>query len=884
MERGSLYKSVLIVDDDPASRTTLKAILSKAGCNVHEAVDGRQALAFLRGQPVGVVLLALTLPGMTGLQVLKRLRRDVALREIPLIVITADEGMDIVTRCIERGAIDYLSKPLDPVLVKMSVGAALNAGQPRVEEKSHECRPGGVQEPAIGTDPDAGGKEASPMGRFLRILFRLMRPYRKQVLLVGLFMMVSMSIAAALPLGFKFITDDALMARDFRALVLILALLAAAEIVVTISDIARDYFYSRFSAMMLNDLRIGMFRALQRLSIGFYQRRSIGEIISHFTTDLASVETAIITCLQSTVSQCVFILVSLGLLFALDWRLAMIALLGLLIGVRAENWVEPRAASAGHRLKEEQAGVAGALQENVHGQPVVKMLRLQTVSIDRFRHQMLKLFYAANRAGFLTYMTDRIPERTISLFSFITIAIGSFFVYEGSLSIGSLISFQILLVALVASVSVLTWGLPQLLQASVGMERIERLINEPSEITDSGDARHLPRPSREIVFDQVSFGYSPERRNLEDVSLRIPLHRNVLLVGPSGCGKSTVLNLLLRFYDPAEGSVSIDGQDLRTVTQDSLRGHLGVVLQENFLFNISVRENIRLGRRDASDAEVEAAAKAAEIHEVIQNMPNGYDTRVGERGGKLSGGQRQRLAIARALLADPPILLLDEATSALDPATADSINQSLARLGRGRTVISVTHRLEAAPAADFIFAFRDGRLVEQGRHEELLVQDGLYARLWKKQSGISLSSDGSTAGVDPAKLREIPLLENLDDATLAEMAGLFVTEHYPPDRLVFQQGDAGDRAYIIARGRVSISRTTPSGEELQVAILEDGDYFGEVALIENVPRTASVRTLQHCVFLTIAFEHVQKLGDANPALRKVVKQVSKARLEELKSL
>jgi ATP-binding cassette subfamily B protein len=348
---------------------------------------------------------------------------------------------------------------------------------------------------------------------------------------------------------------------------------------------------------------------------------------------------------------------------------------------------------------------------------------------------------------------------------------------------------------------------------------------------------------------------------------------SLLFVGPSGCGKSTVFNLLMRFYDPASGTVCIDGRDIRTVTQDSVRQHIGVVLQESFLFNTTIRENIRMGKGDATDEEVEAAARTAEMHDIIVKMPQGYDTVVGERGGKLSGGQRQRIAIARAIISNPPILLLDEATSALDPATAASINQSLERISKGRTVISVTHRLEAAPGADGIFVFHEGRLAEQGRHGELLKLNGLYARLWNKQAGFSLSEDGTQARVDAARLRAVPILQELDDASLSTIARFFATEHFPPHRPVVQQGDAGDKFYIIVRGKVSVLRTEASGEEHPLAVLEDGDHFGEVALMERIPRTASVHTLTDCVFLTLQREHFLRLVEANPVL--------KARLEAI---
>lgn len=870
--------TVLVVDDDPISRTLFSTSLTDAGYSVKQAENGRDALKSLCEEPADIILLDLMMPVMDGFQCLRRLQADHALRHIPVIVISTAEDMESVTRCIEMGAIDHLSKPLDAVLLRTRVSAALATKRQHEEEAQRRLAGPTHKEPESTTAPEA--EEAPSMGTlgFLRSLRRWASPYRKQALLLSVCMVASMSITATLPLGTKFITDYALIPHDLRALLVILAILVAAELTALGFDFARDYLYARFSAKLLNDLRFAMFRHLQSLSVSFYGRVSMGEVTARFTTDLASVDNAVTNAVQSTLCQFVLILVCLGLLFALEWRLALIAVLGLYLSLKTEAWVEPRASEAGHRMKEQQAQIAAVLQENVQAQPVVKMFRLQGLLIERFKHQMLDFYRAASRAFFLTYLTDRAPEATISLFGLVMLGVGSFLVCIDALTLGTLLAFQLLLGELMSSVSVLTWGLPQLLQAGVGMERIETLLNEKPEVTDVPDATPLQRPSREIALTEVRFGYSAGRLNLDNVTMTIPVSQSVLLVGSSGCGKSTILNLLMRFYDPAAGSVCVDGRNLRSVTQDSLRQHMSVVLQENFLFNTTIRENIRMGRHNATDAEIEAAAKAAEIHDVILKMPDGYDTVAGERGGKLSGGQRQRVAIARAVLADPAILLLDEATSALDPATAAAINQSLDRLSQGRTVVTVTHRLEAAPSADRIFVFHEGRLAEQGRHAELLKLNGLYAQLWNKQAGFSLSEDGAQARVDAARLRTVPILAELDDASLSTVAGLFATEHFAPHRPVVQQGDAGDKFYIIVRGRVSVFRTEPSGNVTKsLAILEDGDHFGEVALMERIPRTASVRTLTDCVLLSLQREHFLRLVAANQQLREKLERATTAR-------
>jgi ATP-binding cassette subfamily B protein len=332
---------------------------------------------------------------------------------------------------------------------------------------------------------------------------------------------------------------------------------------------------------------------------------------------------------------------------------------------------------------------------------------------------------------------------------------------------------------------------------------------------------------------------------------------------------------LLRFYEPKLGSVFIDGEEQNNINAESLRYHMAVVFQESFLFNESVRENIRLGKPDATEEEIQSAAKAAGMHESIMRMPLGYDTRVGERGSLLSGGQRQRIAIARALLRNPEILILDEATSALDPETEHSINQTIANVGKGRTVISVTHRLASATNADSIFLLKDGSIIEQGKHTELLGAEGLYTQLWKKQTGFSFN-EGS-AQVEASRLKQYPIFENVDNALLEEIASLFVTESYPAESIVVQEGAPGNRFYLIARGQVAVIKNGTDGIPNTIGVLEDGDYFGEIALIRNTPRTATVRTITPCVMLSLHREIFQNLLDRASGLREKLEQAIAAR-------
>jgi len=499
------------------------------------------------------------------------------------------------------------------------------------------------------------------------------------------------------------------------------------------------------------------------------------------------------------------------------------------------------------------------VQENIGAQAVVRAFGLQESRRASFRERLDTLGGVTARAGYLGSLVGKTTDVGVNFVQLVIIGVGAWLVFGERLEVGALFAFIGTFVNLGLAISNLSQTLPALLQATTGLRRIDELLEAPVGVRDAPDASSAPRLAREIRLDGVGFSYTGEQRTLDDVTVSIPAGHSVALVGGSGSGKSTILNLITRFYDPQQGAVTIDGRDLRRVTQQSLLAQIGVVSQETVLFDTTVRENLRLARPGATDAEVEAAAGTAEIHDFILTLPQGYETVVGERGGRLSGGQRQRLALARAILREPAILMLDEATSALDPATEAAIRRTLERLARGRTVISVTHRLSTAVEADAIVVLDRGRLVERGTHDELLALGGVYHRLWQHQSGFVISEDGQRAEVEARRLGAIPLFASLDEAHLAAVANRFVTERYPRGKRIIEEGDPGDKLYIIVHGSVEVLRRGPGGEERRVAVLADGDVFGELALLEDVPRIATIVTRTACLMLTLGrhpFEHI----------------------------
>jgi ATP-binding cassette subfamily B protein len=726
--------------------------------------------------------------------------------------------------------------------------------------------------------------ELTGIGTFLRKIADVLTTTPVQATLILLALFVDTAFTIAVPVSFRYLVDNAIGTRNGEALTHILIGLAVGVVVAACAGIGRDFLYARFSISVLNRLRSEMFDRLLHLSMDFFARMEIAGIAARFSTDLASLEGALSAAPAWCLVPALDATVSFVMLFVLDWRLALVGSLVVPVSLLGPRLVIGRAAAANYQRKIDEGELMSVVQESVAAHAVVKAFSLEQAAAGRFNRSLTQLWTSSIRTALYGSLLERSSAIGTLVLQVVVLGVGATMAYRHQITIGSLAAFQSLFLTLSWAVGYVSQYFPYLLQAAAGTRRIDELLRERPRVADIESAAVLQGLREKIRFESVSFGYTPAQRNLTDVSFEFEAGTSVAFVGPSGCGKSTVLNLLMRFYDPEEGRITFDGHDIGRVTLASLRSRIGVVFQDTILFNTTVRENIRLGKLDATDAEVEAAARAAEMHDLIMKFPLGYDTPVGERGGRLSGGQRQRVAIARAILRDPKILVLDEATSALDSETEAAINQTLERLAEGRTVVSVSHRLAGVAKCHRIFVLESGRLAEMGSHDELVTAEGIYSRLWNKQSGLSVDAAKQRAAILPRCLGEIPIFRSLDADQHAALAGMLSTEQIPAGREVFRQGDRGDKLYVVARGTVTVSaREDESEQETLIAVLQDGDHFGEIALINDAPRMATVRTRTDCMFLTLRSDAFFKLLESSPELRCKFERISRERLEASKA-
>jgi ATP-binding cassette subfamily B protein len=567
--------------------------------------------------------------------------------------------------------------------------------------------------------------------------------YKKLLLFVGFGVLVETLFNVFMPLSLKFLIDDALGEEDFQALYKILGVLAAAGIVTSIIAVWYERWDARLAACLISDVRTRLFEHVQNLPSAYFARTKRGEILSRFSIDLAAFEGSVKSFANSAALPFLELIAGIILLLFLNWQLAVVSLLVFPITLIGPRILTPKAVQANYEQKLQESALLGTVQENVAAQAVVKAFNLQRRALGWFTMRNNDVRSKAASAMFLSTMVERTVTISVLLLHLVVLAIGAYLATKGQITIGTFVTFESAFWEVSYNIAHLMHFIPVSIQSAAAVRHMQELLDQPSRGADRPGAPELPRITNDIAFEHVTFQYEGSQTPvLDNLSLKLDVGKRIAIVGPSGSGKSTLLNLILRLYVPDEGRVAIDGVDIRKVTRESLRRSMAVVFQENMLFNMSIKENIRLGKEGATDEEVVEAAKKAEIHRYIMSLPQKYDTPVGERGDTLSGGQRQRVAIARAIIRNPSVLLLDEATSALDQTTEAAINRTLLKVAEGRTMIWSTHRLTSVVDMDEIIVISGGQPIERGSHAQLLAQGGAYRKLWDDQGHVPHNAAG----------------------------------------------------------------------------------------------------------------------------------------------
>jgi subfamily B ATP-binding cassette protein MsbA len=572
------------------------------------------------------------------------------------------------------------------------------------------------------------------MKGYLRLLSYI-KPYKQRLIEAVVCIVVAAAANLYLPWVIKDMIDKVLAARDMDMLNLICVGIVVIFFIRGIFYYGQGYLVSYIGQRVIVDVRDVLFRKLQRLPISFFDRHQTGEVMSYISNDVAALQSALVERMVEMMTESAIFFGSLVMMVLLDWKLSILTLITVPLVGLAMDIFGKKVRSAGAVIQARMSDITALMQESISSERVVKSFVREEFEIDRFHTQNELNFRAVMKDAQLSSLLTPTVEFLAALAVTVIIWFGGKEVVDGVITAGTLVAFLTYAVNLANPVKRLSRIYAQIQKAMAGADRVFALLDMEETVTNAPGAKTLPPVEGRVCFSDVSFSYREDVPALTDLTFTAEPGQMIAFVGPSGAGKSTVANLIPRFYDVTGGSITVDGYDVRDVTTESLRSQIGIVPQETVLFSATVRENIRYGRLNATDAEIEAAAKSANAHDFIMALPEGYDTEIGERGANLSGGQRQRIAIARAILKDPRILILDEATSALDTESEKVVQAALDRLMVGRTSFVIAHRLSTIIGADRIYVLDGGRVREQGTHEELLAAGGLYAGLYQIQYG-----------------------------------------------------------------------------------------------------------------------------------------------------
>jgi len=563
----------------------------------------------------------------------------------------------------------------------------------------------------------------------LRRIFEFARPYTSRLVAALILTVIGSGVALVVPLGLRELVDAVFQQGNRALLDTLTVALIVLFVLRALFAFGGSYLLGWTGERVVADLRMAVYRHLHRQTLRFFTNERTGDLTSRLTNDVNSVRSAVKDAISDLLTQTLSLVGSVVLMVVLNWRLSLIIFLIVPAVTGIAVYFGRKIRALARSIQDRLADTTAVAEEAITAIRVVKAFARSDYEVDRYNDAVEDLF---GTARYRVLVSSLFSASVGLLFFAALVAIfwyGGLEVLAGRLTEGDLVAFVFYAFNIARSVGGMSRLYSTFNSAAGATERLFGLLNTEPDLQDAPDAIALPQIEGHVRFENVTFAYEPGHPVLRSIELDVAAGESVAIVGPSGAGKSTLVSLLPRFYDPQDGRITIDGHDLRTVTRQSLREQIAAVSQDVTLFNATIRENIRYGRLDASEAAIRRAARAANAHDFIAQLPEGYEAEVGERGVKLSGGQRQRIAIARAVLRDARLLLLDEATSSLDSASEALVQEALERLMAGRTTFVIAHRLSTVQGVDRIIVLDEGRIVQVGTHDELVHRKGLYRTL-----------------------------------------------------------------------------------------------------------------------------------------------------------